>query len=58
MSKAVLILDMPGCCDECKFLDDRYDYPMCIVTQEQRGYNFRIKEERMDKCPLRPVLEK
>lgn len=57
MNKAVLIIDMPACCGECFALDDRYDYPICIITQEQRGYTFNIRKKRMDKCPLVPITE-
>ena len=58
MNKAILIIDMPSCCDECFALDDNSDYPLCLITQEQRGYNFRTKEQKMSKCPLRPAPEK
>lgn len=57
MSKAVLIMDMPRSCAECKFLDNNYDYPMCILTGETRGYTFRTYENKMDRCPLKPVTE-
>lgn len=57
MSKAILVIDMPSCCNECKFLNDTYDYPECIITGESRGYNFRTREQKMDKCPLRPAPE-
>ncbi len=53
MDKAILIIDMPRCCDECFALDDNGDYPFCLITQEQRGYTFRTRELRMDKCPLK-----
>ena len=58
MSKAILVIDMPSCCDECFALDDNGDYPFCIVTQEQRGYNFRTREQKMDRCPLKPIANK
>ena len=58
MSKAVLVIDMPNCCDECFALDDNGDYPMCIITQEQRGYTFRTREKKMDRCPLQKMPEK
>ena len=58
MSKAVLVIDMPTCCDECFALDDNGDYPMCIITQEQRGYTFRTREQKMDRCPLQQMPEK
>lgn len=55
MSKAILVIDMPSCCHECFALDDHYDYPTCLITQEQRGYKFRTREQKMDKCPLKKV---
>ena len=58
MSKAILAIDMPNCCDECFALDDNGDYPFCLITQEQRGYTFRTREQRMDKCPFRSMPEK
>lgn len=58
MSKAILVIDMPSCCSECKFLNGNYDYPECIITGETRGYTFRTREQKMDKCPLRPVPKK
>ena len=57
MNKAILVIDMPNCCDECFALDDNGDYPFCIITQEQRGYNFRTREQKMDRCPLKPAPE-
>ena len=58
MSKAILVIDMPSCCSECFALDDHYDYPECLITKEQRGYNFNTKTQRMDKCPLKPIPKK
>lgn len=45
-------MEMPTCCDQCFALDDDGDYPMCRITHETRGYNFRVRELRMDKCPF------
>jgi len=45
-------MEMPTNCDNCWALDDYGDYPRCRITEEQRGYNFPIREKRMDKCPL------
>lgn len=45
-------MQMPECCDNCPMLDDRGDYPMCIVNQAQHGYTFRTSERRMPECPL------
>ena len=58
MNKAILVIDMPENCYECRFLNDNYDYPECIITEETKGYKFRAREEKMDKCPLKPVPEK
>lgn len=58
MSKAVLVIDMPDNCASCKFLNDSYDYPECIITGETRGYNFEKYEKKMDKCPLQEMPEK
>ena len=57
MDKAILVIDMPSCCDECKFLNDNHDYPECIVTGETKGYTFRTREQKMDRCPLKPAPE-
>ena len=58
MSKAILVIDMPSCCYECFAFDDSCDHPMCLVTKQIRGYTFRSREQKMDKCPLRPMPEK
>ena len=58
MDKAILVIDMPSCCDECFTFDDSGDHPMCLVTEEYRGYRFRAREEKMDKCPLKPLPTK
>lgn len=58
MDKAILVIDMPICCDECFALDDNGDYPFCLITQEQRGYTFRTREQKMDRCPLKPMPKK
>lgn len=55
MNKAILVMDMPSCCYECFAFDDNGDHPMCLVTKECKGYRFRAREEKMDKCPLKPA---
>lgn len=52
MSVLIKGMEMPSCCDDCWALDEYGDYPVCRITEEQRGCNFRIREKRMDKCPL------
>ena len=58
MDKAILVIDMPSCCYECFALDDNGDYPRCRITDEQSGYKFRTREQKMDKCPLKPMPKK
>ena len=58
MNKAILVIDMPSCCYECFAFDDSGDHPMCLITEECRGYKFRAREEKMDKCPLKQAPEK
>lgn len=48
-------IEMPTSCSVCWALDDYGDYPRCRITEEQRGYNFPIRQKRMDNCPLVPV---
>ena len=55
MSVLIKGMEMPTSCDNCWALDDYGDYPRCRITEEQRGYNFPIREKRMDNCPLAPV---
>lgn len=50
-------MKMPKTCYECWALDDDYDYPMCRITQEQRGYTFNTRGQKMAKCPLTDILE-
>jgi hypothetical protein len=52
MSIIIKGMKMPKSCDNCWALDDYGDYPRCRITEEQRGYDFPIRQKRMDKCPL------
>ena len=57
MPKAVLVTDMPDNCADCRFLNDSYDYPECIVTGETKGYRFNMFDKKMNRCPLRLLPE-
>ena len=46
-------MSMPKCCDECFALDEHGDYPFCLISHDQRGYNFNVREKRMTTCPLK-----
>ena len=52
MSECVVRMEMPESCDVCPCLDDYGDYPRCRISEEQRGYNFPIREKRMPNCPI------
>ena len=52
MSECVVQMEMPESCDVCPCLDDCGDYPRCRISEEQRGYNFPIREKRMPNCPI------
>lgn len=52
MSECVVRMEMPKSCWDCPCLDDYGDYPMCEISNEQRGYNFPIHEKRMPNCPI------
>ena len=52
MSVLIKGMEMPECCGKCWAINVYGDYPICLITGETRGYNFRIRERRMDKCPL------
>lgn len=56
--KAILVMDMPDCCDECFMLDKNSDYCTCMFTDESQGYLFKSREQKMPNCPLKPVPEK
>ena len=51
----LLNIEMPPYCAKCPMYDDRWDYPSCYITNESRGYNFKIFEERMPGCPLKEI---
>lgn len=52
MSVLIKGSEFPKNCAECWALDEYGDYPVCRITQEQRGYTFRTREQRMERCPL------
>ena len=57
MSVIINNMQMPSCCNECPMLDDNGDYPFCILTKDQRGYNFDTLSKRMDSCSLEDADE-
>lgn len=55
MSVLIKGMEMPKSCAECWALDDDGDYPFCCITHEQKGYTFRTREQRMERCPLEEI---
>ena len=53
MSKAVLVMDMPGSCYQCPFGNDNFE---CDVIGRPLDVNQKI--EKPGWCPLRPMPEK
>lgn len=57
--KAVLVVDMPSACDECKFETEMLNCgkPMCVATPYRRE---RIEDDstRPSWCPLKPLPPK
>lgn len=45
MSVLIKDMEMPKSCDKCWALDDYGDYPVCRITEEQRGYDFPIRKK-------------
>ena len=46
-------MPLPKCCGTCFALDDTGDYPLCLISKEQRGYTFNVNACRMPHCPLK-----
>lgn len=57
MSKAVLIMDMPKCCADCRLVEDDAAGLFCIP--EDKYFDGRdSSEEKMECCPIRELPEK
>ena len=50
MNKAILIIDMPRCCDECSIICEQY-----YSAVKNENFNNNMKP---DNCPLREVPQK
>ena len=59
MSKAMLIIDMPKSCSDCKLKEMAGDFNKMICVPLQKSYNkFMFTEKRQEQCPLRFVPSK
>ena len=46
-------MQLPKSCGTCFSLDERGDYPFCLISREQMGYTFNVNACRMPHCPLK-----
>ena len=54
MSKAVLVIDMPNCCEKCVLNSNNHSRPdYCKILIKPVNYIERRKD-----CPLKPIPEK
>lgn len=62
MSKAILIMDMPKCCSDCHYCNNKnYKNPSCALTNYADGFQSmtleNIHNARQSWCPLVPMPE-
>ena len=59
MNKAILVIDMPSCCNECKIrFDDEYSNWCPYDNPEPNGVFQYVENRTKPKwCPLKPVPE-
>lgn len=56
--KAILVIDIPKCCEECQLINSHYDNEYGLQTYCGVDYH-RIKEKnKKDLCPLKPMPRK
>lgn len=60
MSKAILIMDMPKCCSDCHYCNNKnYKNPSCALTNYGDGFQSmtleNIRNTRQNWCPLIPM---
>ncbi|MDE7444777.1 MAG: DUF5406 domain-containing protein [Lachnospiraceae bacterium] len=60
MSKAILIMDMPKCCSDCHYCNNKnYKNPSCALTNYADGFQSmtleNIHNARQSWCPLVPM---
>lgn len=57
MNKAILIIDMPSCCDECPLFHGFYTDMTCGANNYGINYPYP-KDFRQDWCPLKPIADR
>lgn len=62
MDKAILVIDMPSCCNECSLMfQDEYSYFCPIKCDENKTDlydNYIVLHRKPDWCPLKPMPKK
>ena len=56
MSKAVLIMDMPSCCEFCRFIEYEPKWHCRMLSYKDAKINDRFS--KIDNCPLRKLPAK
>ena len=56
MPKAVLVMDMPECCPDCRFFES--DWRECYAISKRYNRDIMTEEAKPNWCPLRELLEK
>ena len=59
MNKAILVIDMPSCCNECSLMcKDEYSYYCPVKCEENKTDlydNYIMFYRKPDWCPLKPA---
>lgn len=60
MNKAILVIDMPSCCEMCdlRCLNYQHGYDFCSASEEVDIDYTNYKAKRNEKCPLKPIPTK
>lgn len=62
MNKAILVIDMPSCCNECSLMvQDEYSYFCPVKCDENKTDlydNYIMLHRKPNWCPLNPVPQK
>lgn len=56
MSKAVLVMDMPESCPDCRFFES--DWRECYAISKRYNRDIMTEEAKPNWCPLRELPEK
>lgn len=56
MPKAVLVMDMPECCPDCRFFES--DWRECYAISKRYNRDIMTEEAKPNWCPLRELPEK